>query len=693
VHSPAAIRPTENKKQSLTTQSQKSLTTRSQNLDSQRDVLKRAGCEKMIEGMASGGDLRRFGGRRMCSDLATCWRVAVARLAGFCLRIVRMRQYWMIVGLITLGITTTLGAVGPATGSGDEPKATARTDDLKPAAKAGAERPEPPLAEKLDRLKVTYEDAFRAYDAEVNRAKAAEIRPDLPAVARRLFDLAAIAPKDPAVRDGMLWMIEEVGRFQSEGPYSGEFAVAANWLVLHFGDDPDAVRVGLEFNWQSANRDTLLLNFYASAKGRESKGLARLALAQYLERKAMRAEGARKMLSSKEDVARDGDYPYLLHLKQCDVNYLRAEAQRLYDEVIAEYGDVPYFTTRDRLVEALLKQPKPKWNGQPLTDEDRRRMEAAVNRRRRSTLGQVAEAQLDDWHNLAVGKPAPEIKGVDVHGQPLTLSDYRGKVVALVFWGTWCGPCMREIPSEKALVERMRGRPFAMLGVDTDADAGVARKVMEVQGVTWSNWHDRAPGLEERAVLSIDGPIARLYHVRGYPTVYVIDAEGKIRSKTAHGDSLDQLVERLVAEREAPGHRGRIVPPQGRGASGRVARWRRRRGPLYPGLRDGPAPAERGMGTASLDESRAPLAAVERRREAYDIEVAAKADAGVVRRLVADSALLERELALALTLGEIVEDFLDIARDACDEHSGRCLRNREQGAQFSFDATTHIVHI
>jgi thiol-disulfide isomerase/thioredoxin len=529
------------------------VSTTEQNLDSQRGVLKRAGCEKMIEDTACGGNLRRFGGRRMCTDLAPCWRVAVAGLAGLYLRIVMMRQYWMIVSLTTLGITTTAGAAAQATGGGDEPKAMARTDDLKPAAKAGAERSEPPLAEKLDRLEVQYEVAFRAYDAEENRAKAAEIRPDLAANARRMFDLAATAPRDPSVRDAMLWMIQEVGRFQSEGPYSGEFALAASWLVRHFGDDPDAVRVGLEFNRQSANRDTLLLNFYASAKGQESKGLARLALAQYLERKAMWAERARKVLSSKEDVARDGDYPYLLHLKQCDANYLRAEAERLYEEVIAEYGDVPYFTSGDRLVEALLEQPKPKWYGQPLTDENRRRMESAVARRHRSTLGQVTEARLDDWHNLAVGKLAPEIKGVDVHGKLLTLSDYRGKVVAIVFWGTWCGPCMREIPREKALVERMKGRPFAMLGVDTDADAGVARKIMEAQGMTWSSWHDRAPGLEKGAVLSIDGLIAKLYHVRGYPTFYVIDAKGKIRSKTAHGDSLDQLVEKLVVERETPG--------------------------------------------------------------------------------------------------------------------------------------------
>jgi thiol-disulfide isomerase/thioredoxin len=489
---------------------------------------------------------------------------AIAGLAGFHLRNMTMRQSWMIAGLIAFGITTIVGAVGLATAGGDEPKAAPWADDPKPAAKAVAERPEFPLAEKLDSLKSEYERANRAFYAlfrgstipEENQAKAAEIKPDYPGVVRRIFDVAATAPNNPAVRDAMLWIIGPFGG--SEQRYPGEFALAATWLVRHFGDDPDAVRVGLELdNWPTAYRDDLLLSLYASAKGHESKGLARLALAQYLARKAMMAKGVRKVegrptrthddlvradgtLYSEKEVMPDQEYAYLLNLKQCDVDYLRAEAERLYEEVIAEYEDVPYITARERLLEAMLKKPRPQSDGKPLSDEDRHRIEMKLAHR--STLGQVAEARLDDWHNLAVGKPAPEIKGVDVHGKSLKLSDYRGKVVALVFWGTWCGPCMQEIPREKALVERMKGRPFAMLGVNTDSNAGAAHKVMEVQGITWPNWHDGEPG---------EGPIAKLYRVRGYPTVYAIDAEGKIRSKNSRGGALDQLVEKLVTEKEA----------------------------------------------------------------------------------------------------------------------------------------------
>ncbi len=489
---------------------------------------------------------------------------AVARLAEYTLYRMMIKQYLPIAGLIALGLATASGVVALAPRVGREPKAKPPAENPQPAVKAAADRSEHTLGKQLDDLKAEFERADRAFFAfyrgstipPENLAQATKLKPDFPAFVRTIGSLAASAPSSPAVRDAMLWVI---GKSQDFGPYTGEFALAANWLVRYFGDDPEAIRVGLDLdNWPNPYRDNLLLTFYASAKSRESKGLARLALAQYLETKATLAERAKKVEGrptlthddlvradgtrySEKELQPDDDFAYLLHLKQCDVSYLRAEAERLYEEVIAVYADVPYITARVRVLEALLKQPEPKPNnGEPLTSDGRRRIATILARR--STLGQAAEDRLDDWHNLSVGKSAPEIRGVDVYGKPLALSNYRGKVVALVFWGTWCGPCMREIPREKALLERMKGRPFALLGVDADAQAEIARKVMDAQGVTWPNWHDDQPG---------DGPIAKLYHVRGYPTIYVIDAHGKIRSKGALGNELDQLVEKLVADQEA----------------------------------------------------------------------------------------------------------------------------------------------
>ena len=185
-------------------------------------------------------------------------------------------------------------------------------------------------------------------------------------------------------------------------------------------------------------------------------------------------------------------------------------------------------TTHSRKLEALMREPSPKSNGKPLTDSELRTIKDRLARKR--TLGQHAKARLDEMHNLTIGKPAPEIDGVDFDGKPLKLSSYRGKVVVLVFWGSWCGPCMREVPHERELVERLKGKPFAMLGVDCDEDKQAGLKAIKDERITWPNWHDGAPGA---------GPIASRYHIRGYPTVLVLDDQGIIRNKQALGTFLD----------------------------------------------------------------------------------------------------------------------------------------------------------
>jgi thiol-disulfide isomerase/thioredoxin len=219
------------------------------------------------------------------------------------------------------------------------------------------------------------------------------------------------------------------------------------------------------------------------------------------------------------------------------VQILRDQAERLYEEVITEYGDIPYVTSVHRELEALLKEPAPQWNGKPLTNERRHSLEAQLARKR--TLGQEAADRLDVMVNLAVGRPAPEIDGTDMDGKPLRLSDYKGKVVVLVFWGTWCGPCMALVPRERELVARLKDQPFALLGFDCKDDREAARKAMAREGMTWPSWYDGAAG---------PGPIAKRYHVRTYPSIFVIDAKEIIRVRqyfTVDQDLVDKLLEEM----------------------------------------------------------------------------------------------------------------------------------------------------
>ena len=319
------------------------------------------------------------------------------------------------------------------------------------------------------------------------RDGAAKASPDLVAYCRRMVDLAESSPDHPAARDALIWVFNAPGSAGTDvGAYHDQLARAGALLVRHHGDDPEAVRIGLTFsNVLNYRRDALFFGFYVAAKGHEAKGLARLALAKYLDGKAKAVAYARSVdgrpkrrFFSGGKVVRefdltDEEYADHLALRHCDPQVLRDQAERLYEEVITEYGDIPYVTWRHRELEALLKEPAPQWNGKPLTDERRHSLEATLAHK--STLGQEAADRLEVMVNLAVGRPAPEIDGTDMDGKPLRLSDYKGKVVVLVFWGTWCGPCMAMVPRERDLVARLKDQPFALLGVDCKDDRETAQ--------------------------------------------------------------------------------------------------------------------------------------------------------------------------------------------------------------------------
>jgi thiol-disulfide isomerase/thioredoxin len=144
----------------------------------------------------------------------------------------------------------------------------------------------------------------------------------------------------------------------------------------------------------------------------------------------------------------------------------------------------------------------------------------------RGTLKDSAEAMLFEVQYLSIGSTAPDIDGTDLEETPLKLSDFRGKVVLLVFWGTWCGPCMSAVPEHVALLKRMEGKPFAIVGVNSDADRDAAHKIGMEKGISWRSWWDGG---------SNHGPIASRWNVDGWPTLYLIDAAGTIRFK---GDML-----------------------------------------------------------------------------------------------------------------------------------------------------------
>jgi len=140
-----------------------------------------------------------------------------------------------------------------------------------------------------------------------------------------------------------------------------------------------------------------------------------------------------------------------------------------------------------------------------------------------------------------IGLEAPEIQGVDSQGKAFKLSDYRGKVILLDFFVDWCPHCRRMYPHEREMVEQLKDRPFALLGVNCESER-VLDKVVSNGTVTWRSWADGE-----------QGPISQDWQVTGFPTVVLLDHNGVVRWRSSgvpEPEYLSELVEKLLAEAE-----------------------------------------------------------------------------------------------------------------------------------------------
>ncbi len=98
-------------------------------------------------------------------------------------------------------------------------------------------------------------------------------------------------------------------------------------------------------------------------------------------------------------------------------------------------------------------------------------------------------------------------------------------------------------PHERSLVKRLQGRPFALIGINSDKDREKLKTTIKEENLTWRSFWDGG---------TTSGPIATAWNVIGWPTVYVIDHKGVIRGKGLNGPALDKVIDQLVAQAEKP---------------------------------------------------------------------------------------------------------------------------------------------
>ena len=154
----------------------------------------------------------------------------------------------------------------------------------------------------------------------------------------------------------------------------------------------------------------------------------------------------------------------------------------------------------------------------------------------------LAEANLQGMYRrlTLLGKPM-EISGTLLDGKPVDWESYRGKVVLVDFWATWCGPCRAEIPNVLEMYEAYHDKGFDVLGISLDATPEAAQKYVEENKLPWSSIF---PKNEDEREWS--NPLVAYYGITGIPTAILVGKDGKVVNMNARGPVLGEELEKLL---------------------------------------------------------------------------------------------------------------------------------------------------